>query len=110
MILRAHILVIRFVGALFLCIVAFPGRAQESQSWVGTWEMHYRPWPHIEPIHVSLRIADPVEDMLYPAQLTLTHGQLIGAYELLLVKKNDQQLGIGRNKVPVQETPFGLGP
>lgn len=48
--------------------------------------------------------------MLYPARLSLTHDHFNGVYEFLLVKKNEHQLGVGRNKVPLAEQPFGLGP
>lgn len=72
--------------------------------------MSYKPWPHIPAIDMTLRIADPTANMLYPAKLELTHGTFKGEYELLLVKKNDGQLGVGRNKYPLVEKPFGLGP
>ena len=99
-----------FVLFLVLCVVASPSAAQEGQSWSGTWEMHYRPWPNIESIHVILQIADPVEDMLYPAKLTLTHGQFNGVYELLLVKKNDQQLDTGENYIAFFADNYGALP
>ncbi|GGG94281.1 hypothetical protein GCM10007415_31720 [Parapedobacter pyrenivorans] len=72
--------------------------------------MSYKPWPHIPAIDMTLRIAEPTAEMLYPAKLELTYGSFAGEYELLLVKKNDGQLGIGRNKYPLVEEPFGLGP
>ena len=81
-----------------------------QSRWSGTWSMQYKPWPHIPAIEMTLRIAEPTAEMLYPAKLELTHGTFSGEYELLLVKKNDKQLGVGRNKYPVLEAPFGLGP
>lgn len=89
---------------------ALSASAQQGDKWVGTWEMAYQPWPHIPEIHMTLRIAEPVAGMLYPTQLSLTHHTFKGEYELLLVKKNDNQLGVGRNKVPLMEEPYGLGP
>src|SRR3546814_14190655 len=59
---------------------------------------------------MTLRIAHPVANMLYPAQLILNHHSFKGEYELLLVKKNDNQLGVGRNKAHTTEEPYGLGP
>lgn len=59
---------------------------------------------------MTLRIAEPTAGMLYPAKLELTYGTFKGEYELLLVKKNNGQLGVGRNKYPLVEEPFGLGP
>src|SRR5690606_31901196 len=96
---------------IFLLMGFAPGAsAQQDDKWPGTWEMEYRPWPHIPPIHLKLQLADPVAGMLYPARLSLTHDHFNGVYEFLLVKKNEHQLGVGRNKVPLAEQPFGLGP
>ena len=95
---------------IVLCGMAFFAQAQPGDQWSGTWQMKYQPWPHIPPIDVQLQIAAPVEQMLYPARLTITHHTFKGIYELLLVKKNDHQLGVGRNKVPISEEPYGLGP
>ncbi len=78
--------------------------------WTGTWSMQYKPWPHIPEINMTLQVAEPIMGMLYPARLALAHGGFKGDYELLLVMKNEQQLGIGRNKYPTAEEPFGLGP
>lgn len=84
--------------------------ATAQSQWTGTWSMSYKPWPHIPAIDMTLRIAEPAAGMLYPAKLELTYGTFKGEYEVLLVKKNDGQLGIGRNKYPLVEEPFGLGP
>lgn len=85
------------------------GMAQ-TDKWTGTWEMHYKPWPHIPPMDMELQIAAPVKNMLYPAMLKLNYDGFSAVYELLLVKKNNDELGIGRNKYPQMEEPFGLGP
>lgn len=106
--LKSHIL--GYAYTAMLCCLNLFSVAQESTAWTGTWEMNYKPWPHIPAIQLRLQVADPIENMLYPAQLSLIHGGFTGEYELLLVKKNEQQLGIGRNKVPINEQPFGLGP
>lgn len=84
--------------------------ASSQSRLAGTWFMQYKPWPHIPAIDMKLRIADPTAEMLYPAKLELIYGSFRGEYELLLVKKNEEQLAIGRNKYPVLEEPFGLGP
>ena len=59
---------------------------------------------------MTLHIAEPTAEMLYPAKLEITHHTFRGEYEVLLVKKNDGQLGVGRNKYPRVEEPYGLGP
>jgi len=92
-----------------MCLYPIIGLAQ-TDKWTGTWEMHYRPWPHIPAVDMELQIAAPINNMLYPAKLKLLGRGFSGEYELLLVKKNDNELGIGRNKYPVVEQPFGLGP
>ena len=105
-----QLLMLRHFLFLLLTVLTLTASAQQADKWVGTWEMSYQPWPHIPEIHMTLRVAEPVADMLYPAQLLLTHHTFKGEYELLLVKKNDHQLGVGRNKVPLVEEPYGLGP
>ena len=85
------------------------GMAQ-ADKWIGTWQMHYKPWPHIPAIDMELKVAEPVKNMLYPAKLKLSYQDFNGEYELLLVKKNNKELGIGRNKYPRIEQPYGLGP
>jgi hypothetical protein len=71
--------------------------------------MEHKPWPGVPAIKMELQIGSPERETLYPAQLKLTYGSFSGTYEVLLAKKNDGQLGIGRNKFPVQETPFKIG-
>lgn len=105
-----HRLFFRVSGLVAFCCVTLFAAGQEDDRWSGTWEMRYQPWPHIPPIEMRLQVAEPVNGMLYPTRLSLVHGGFKGQYELLLVKKNAHQLGIGRNKVPVEELPFGLGP
>ncbi|SKB38135.1 hypothetical protein SAMN05660226_01041 [Parapedobacter luteus] len=102
--------VLRNTCTAFLCCLALVAAAQAGSMWPGIWEMKYQPWPHIPAIRMQLHISAPVKNMLYPAKLSLTYGGFAGEYELLLVKKHDRRLGIGRNKVPVDEQPFGLGP
>ena len=94
----------------FISVLVFSPTARAQEPWAGTWEMHYQPWPHIPEIKMTLRIAEPTAAMLYPTKLEVTHHTFRGEYEVLLVKKNDNQLGVGRNKYPLVEEPYGLGP
>jgi hypothetical protein len=71
--------------------------------------MEYKPWPG-QTIRIDLQIGAPERRTLYPAQLTITYGEFSGVYEVLLAKKNDGQLGIGRGKFPIVEKPYKLGP
>lgn len=107
MVIRHYIICL--ITFFSLCIWSFTGIAQ-TDKWIGTWEMHYKPWPHIPAIEMELQIAKPVKNMLYPAKLRFSYQGFRGEYELLLVKKNNNELGIGRNKYPLIEQPFGLGP
>ncbi|MBW8683779.1 hypothetical protein [Chitinophaga rhizophila] len=81
----------------------------QTDKWVGTWSMDYKPWPTTGGIKMQLQIANPEKHTLYPAQLTISYPPFKGVYQLLLAKKNDHQLGIGRNKYPISESPFHLG-
>jgi hypothetical protein len=57
----------------------------------------------------ELLIASSEQQTLYPAQLTIQYANFTGVYHLLLVKKNEYQLVIGRQKNPVKELPFSIG-
>lgn len=81
----------------------------QTDKWTGTWQMYSKPWPHIPAIVMELQIGEPAQHMLYPAQITLTYGNFSGIYEVLLAKKNETQLGIGRGKYPIEQKPFKLG-
>lgn len=81
----------------------------QADKWTGTWQMNSKRWPHIPAIILELKIGAPERGILYPAKIKLQYGSFTGIYEVLLARKNDQQLGIGRGKYPLQETPFKLG-
>jgi len=97
-----------FLTLLFI-IVILPASDAQTDKWSGTWRMQYKPWPHIPAVIMELQIGKPGYQMLYPALLKLTYGSFSGTYKLLLAKKNDRQLGIGRTKYPIKEDPFKLG-
>lgn len=86
-----------------------PAAVAQTDKWTGTWQMYSKPWPHIPPIVLELQIGEPEQGVLYPAQIRLQYGKFSGVYEVLLAKKNDAQLGIGRGKYPIEEKPFKLG-
>ncbi|MRG48592.1 hypothetical protein GFS24_25975 [Chitinophaga sp. SYP-B3965] len=81
----------------------------QADKWAGTWQMSSKRWPHIPAIILELKIGAPERGVLYPAKIKLQYGSFTGIYEVLLARKNDQQLGIGRGKYPLLETPFKLG-
>lgn len=79
----------------------------QGDKWTGTWHMDYTPTGHSK-ITMELQISEPTNKMLYPALLKIDYGTFSGSYEVLLCKKNDHELGIGRNKYPISETPFKI--
>src|SRR5690606_13089301 len=98
------------IHMLMVCACFVPFLTWGQADWPGVWKMRYKPWPHLPEVRMSLHVAEPVMDMLYPTKLELSYGPFSGSYELLLVKKSSHSLGIGRNKIPIGEDPFGLGP
>ncbi|MCW3462398.1 hypothetical protein [Chitinophaga nivalis] len=94
---------------LFLLLTMVIKAGAQTDKWPGTWKMTYKRGT-AAPIHLELQIGAGKQQTLYPALLKLEYQSFSGTYELLLAKKNDWQLGIGRNKFPVSETPFRLGP
>jgi hypothetical protein len=75
----------------------------------GTWEMRTNARSDSSEIYMQLQVAKAGNDLLYPAQLKIVSGSFSGTYQLLLVKKNERQLAIGRHKFPISEKPFSLG-
>lgn len=93
---------------ILLCCCLLKTYAQ-ADKWVGTWSMEYKPWPTTTGIKLQLQIGTPERNMLYPAQLKIIYSPFSGTYQVLLAKKNENQLGVGRGKYPVEEHPFHLG-
>jgi hypothetical protein len=81
----------------------------QTDKWTGVWRTSVKPWGVGTPITMEWHIGTPQAGMLYPATIKIQYGEFTGRYELLLAKKNEQQLGIGRNKYPLEQTPFKLG-
>lgn len=98
----------RFLLFTLLSGIIIPALAQ-ADKWTGAWQVYSKRWPHIPAIIMDVQIGVPAEGVLYPARIKLQYGKFTGIYEMLLVRKNDHQLGISRGKYPLQETPFKLG-
>ena len=81
----------------------------QSDKWTGVWRTTAKPYAAGTTITMELNIGAPLQGMLYPATIRLQYGEFTGRYEVLLARKTDGQLGIGRNKFPLQETPYKLG-
>ncbi|MBS0030430.1 hypothetical protein ACTJJ0_25635 [Chitinophaga sp. 22321] len=81
----------------------------QADKWTGVWRTTAKPYAAGSTITMELNIGEPLQGMLYPATILLKYGAFTGRYELLLARKTDGQLGIGRNKYPLQETPYKLG-
>lgn len=90
---------------LFFCAAS----VAQVDIFTGTWQLEYKQTPKAAPVSIELRIASPERNMLYPARLKISCEQFAGEYDVLLVKRNSRQLMIGRNKIPLSETPFSLG-
>lgn len=86
----------------------FNATAQQN-PFTGTWKMSSKRWPGIPATTMELEIGEPENGVLFPAKLNIRYSVFSGSYKVLLVKKNNGQLGIGRNKIAFGETPFKLG-
>lgn len=95
---------------LFLILVTGFLSAQNVKDVPGKWKYSYQPWPSIAPIDLEMTIYSPVNEMIFPSNLKISYGKFKAEYDFLLVKKEDDKLGIARNKVPNKEEPFSLGP
>jgi hypothetical protein len=99
----------RFLLLLLLLTGTTTAVIAQGDKWTGNWRVAVKPWSTSAPIILELQIGQPVQQVLYPAIIKIQYGEFTGIYEVLLAKKNEQQLGIGRNKYPLQETPYKLG-
>jgi hypothetical protein len=81
----------------------------QADPFTGTWHFEKKDAAQLATYHIEWQIAAPEQGTLYPALLTISYAQFTGVYQVLLVKKNDQELAIGRQKFPIKEEPFGLG-
>ena len=82
----------------------------QVDPFAGTWQMQYNTGTNNQVIDLEFTISTPSDkNQLYPAQMKLQCDSFLSVYNLLLVKRNIRQLGIGRNKIPVFESPFSLG-
>lgn len=100
----------KFKSTLLISFLFFSATSfSQTDVYPGTWKMEYLPNEGIPAIYIELKIANPERNVLYPAQLKLQCDRFTATYQLLLVKKNKEQLGISRNKYPVSEQPFSIG-
>lgn len=95
---------------LILCCMTATLAMAQADKWTGTWQMIHKPWAgSSDKIIMELQIGVPDQGQLYPAKIRLQYGEFKGIYEMLLVRKNEGQLGISRGKYPLQEKPYKLG-
>ena len=93
---------------MFLVCLFTAAVAQPQDKFTGTWTFQKTDAEN-KSYNIELQIASPEAATLYPALLTIRYAQFTGVYQLLLVRKNDRQLAIGRQKFPVKEEPFSIG-
>jgi hypothetical protein len=82
--------------------------AQTADKFTGTWSFQ-KTGDENKLYTIQLQVASPEAGILYPALLTISYAPFTGVYQLLLVKKNEGQLAIGRQKIPAREEPFSIG-
>lgn len=81
----------------------------QADIFSGTWVMQSNTDENNPSFYIELQIAEPEQQTLYPAQLNIRYENFNAVYQVLLVKKNNSQLVIGRNKYAVKEEPFSIG-
>ena len=80
----------------------------QIDNWSGTWTTDVISAKKIGNLTVSLAIANPYEEVLYPALLKINYENTEISYRLLLLKNNTGQLIIGQHKIAAGEFPFSL--
>lgn len=93
---------------LLITVLGCCSASAQTDQWTGIWKMTWKRVGYTD-INFQLHIGKAEQGVLYPAVITITQGKFTGMYELMLARKNETQLGIGRGKYPIQQTPFSLG-
>lgn len=100
----------KYILLFLLLSFTIASHSQARQDpFTGTWKMESRESNDELSFLLELQVAEPEQQLLYPAQLSLTYGNFHAVYQLLLVKKQNGQLAISRDKFAVKETPFSMG-
>jgi hypothetical protein len=95
---------------IFCCFIHFTFTSfAQTDIFSGTWLMEGKEDVTNVLFSIELQIAAPEREILFPAQLKIQYDDFTSVYELLLVKKNNGQLAIGRNKFALKEAPFSIG-
>ncbi len=81
----------------------------QSDEYSGKWQMKIPATATESAIEIEIHIASPERNILFPAQLKLLSDSFNATYEILLVRKNQRQLGISKNKYAREEKPFSAG-
>lgn len=92
---------------LLFCNFSIVAIAQNN-TFTGTWETENITAKTIGNLNLTLAIAEPYEEILYPALLKIKYENIEISYRLLLVKNSTGQLIIGQNKIAAGEFPFNL--
>lgn len=93
------------IRLLFFLMSCLPVAVWSQNHFTGTWEMHL-PEQHIR---LTLEIAEPERQLLYPARLSVQCDSFQASYQLYFAKHHSRQIVFSRNKYPEFEKPFGLG-
>jgi hypothetical protein len=93
---------------LYLFLLSLDLSAQ-TDEYSGKWQMKIPPGATEPAVEIELHIASPERNTLFPAQLKFISERFNATYEILLVRKNQRQLSISRNKYAREEKPFSAG-
>ncbi len=94
----------------FLLLFLHFQAAAQADKYTGSWKAeNYLSWDSSAKYTMVLQLAAPEKNTLYPALLKIEYKEFSGTYELLLVKKQNGELAIGRNKIQTAEGPFSAG-
>ena len=98
-----------FLTIFFICTITTIQLTGQVNKYVGTWNTSYQSKSGGPTVHMELQIGIPEKDVIYPASLIIKCDSFYATYDLFLVKKTYNQLGISVYKRPVSEVPFSLG-
>lgn len=99
----------RLLLVLIVCPITTSIEAQINK-YIGNWTTSYQPKAGGSTVFMELQIGTPEKEIIYPATMIIKCDSFSAVYNLFLVKKTYNQLGISIYKQPVSESPFSIAP
>lgn len=93
---------------IFGLFTFLPCTKAQQNYFSGSWQTENLASKKNETLRISISIAAPYAQVLYPALLKINYQNFNISYQMLLVQNHKGQLLVAQNKIPAGEFPFSL--